>query len=165
MPHSEIPGSQLGTSSSGLIAGSHVLHRLLTPRHPPHALISLITPTSGRCHHPDHDLDQETRTIPTNRDTQVRHLKPNYLGCSTRCYSTYASAYVRQHSLSTYQRSTRPCVAGPVLGAVHLMCCRGAAQSTRHGLDYFGPLVLAATKKGRGQRRDLGVVVTVSAAS
>ncbi len=36
------------TSSPGLIAGFHVLHRLLTPRHPPHALVRLIVPTSGR---------------------------------------------------------------------------------------------------------------------
>lgn len=38
----------LVTSSPELIAGSHVFHRLLTPRHPPHALNSLITPTSNR---------------------------------------------------------------------------------------------------------------------
>ena len=39
----------LVASSPGLIAGSNVLHRLLTPSHPPRALSSLITPTSGRC--------------------------------------------------------------------------------------------------------------------
>jgi hypothetical protein len=38
----------LVTNSPGLIAGSHVFHRLLTPRHPPHALSSLITPTYDR---------------------------------------------------------------------------------------------------------------------
>ena len=38
----------LVASSSGHIAGSHVLHRLLTPSHPPHALCSLITPTEDR---------------------------------------------------------------------------------------------------------------------
>ena len=36
------------TSSSGLIAGSHVLHRLSTPRHPPCALGHLIAPTRSR---------------------------------------------------------------------------------------------------------------------
>ena len=41
-PHSEIPGSKLVCSSPGLIAAYHVLHRLLTPRHPPFALSSLI---------------------------------------------------------------------------------------------------------------------------
>ena len=41
-PHSEIPGSKLVCSSPGLIAAYHVLHRLLTPRHPPSALSSLI---------------------------------------------------------------------------------------------------------------------------
>lgn len=36
------------TNSPGLFAGSHVLHRLLTPRHPPCALCGLIAPTGGR---------------------------------------------------------------------------------------------------------------------
>jgi hypothetical protein len=36
------------TSSPGLIAGSNVLHRLSTPRHPPCALSSLTDPTSTR---------------------------------------------------------------------------------------------------------------------
>ncbi len=36
------------TSSSGLIAGSYVLHRLSTPRHPPFALSDLIMPTRSR---------------------------------------------------------------------------------------------------------------------
>ena len=35
LPHSEIPGSKLACSSPRLIAAGHVLHRLLTPRHPP----------------------------------------------------------------------------------------------------------------------------------
>ena len=41
-PHSDIPGSVLDDSSPRLIAAIHVLHRLLTPRHPPYALSSLI---------------------------------------------------------------------------------------------------------------------------
>ena len=41
LPHSEISGSQLVYSSPKLIAVSHVLLRLLMPRHPPFALSSL----------------------------------------------------------------------------------------------------------------------------
>jgi hypothetical protein len=41
-PHSEIPGSKPACGSPGLIAASHVLHRLLAPRHPPYAL-SILT--------------------------------------------------------------------------------------------------------------------------
>ena len=41
-PHSDIPGSKLAYSSPRLFAVSHVLHRLLSPRHPPYALSSLI---------------------------------------------------------------------------------------------------------------------------
>ena len=38
----------LFASSPRLIAGYHVFHRLLTPRHPPRALSSFITPTYDR---------------------------------------------------------------------------------------------------------------------
>ena len=41
-PHSGIFGSKLDDSSPKLIAAIHALHRLLAPRHPPHALSSLI---------------------------------------------------------------------------------------------------------------------------
>ena len=40
-PHSEIHGSKPITGSPWLIAGYHVLHRLLLPRHPPNALLAL----------------------------------------------------------------------------------------------------------------------------
>ena len=40
-PHSEIHGSTPITGSPWLIAGYHVLHRLLLPRHPPEALLAL----------------------------------------------------------------------------------------------------------------------------
>ena len=39
LPHSEIPGSKVICTYTGLIAAYHVLHRLLEPRHPPFALI------------------------------------------------------------------------------------------------------------------------------
>ena len=41
-PHSGIFGSKLDDSSPKLIAAIHALRRLLTPRHPPYALSSLI---------------------------------------------------------------------------------------------------------------------------
>ena len=40
-PHSEIFGSTLARNSPKHFAACHVLHRLLAPRHPPHALSSL----------------------------------------------------------------------------------------------------------------------------
>ena len=41
-PHSEISGSSVDDTSPELIAAIRVLHRPLAPRHPPHALSSLI---------------------------------------------------------------------------------------------------------------------------
>lgn len=40
-PHSEILGSKPIPGSPKLIAGYHVFHRLLLPRHPPNALLAL----------------------------------------------------------------------------------------------------------------------------
>ena len=42
-PHSEICGSVDICSSPQLIAAYHVFHRLLVPRHPPYALLSLTS--------------------------------------------------------------------------------------------------------------------------
>ena len=42
LPHSETSGSTVDDTSPELIAAIRVLHRPLTPRHPPHALSSLI---------------------------------------------------------------------------------------------------------------------------
>ena len=42
-PIRKSPGQSLFSSSPKLIAACHVLHRLLTPRHPPFALSSLTT--------------------------------------------------------------------------------------------------------------------------
>jgi hypothetical protein len=44
LPHSDISGSKPACGSPELIAACHVLHRLLAPRHSPHALSSLTTP-------------------------------------------------------------------------------------------------------------------------
>src|SRR5205807_7150217 len=44
LPHSEIPGSTIARISPGLFAACHVLHRLSVPRHPPDALVMLLTP-------------------------------------------------------------------------------------------------------------------------
>ena len=40
-PHSEITGSKDALASPVLIAECHVFHRLLPPRHPPDALLTL----------------------------------------------------------------------------------------------------------------------------
>ena len=43
LPHSDIHGSKPARGSPWLFAACHVLHRLLVPRHPPNALLSLKT--------------------------------------------------------------------------------------------------------------------------
>jgi hypothetical protein len=47
LPHSDIHGSTPARGSPWLFAACHVLHRLLVPRHPPNALLSLETLAPG----------------------------------------------------------------------------------------------------------------------
>ena len=60
------------TSSPGLIAGSNVLHRLSTPRHPPCALGSLTDPTSTRSRRNRTEVGLfQFRGAPGQEDTRV----------------------------------------------------------------------------------------------
>jgi hypothetical protein len=58
-------------SSLGLIAGFHVLHRLLTPRHPPHALSCLIISTLRRHHPSRNDITVTTRRSSASADASA----------------------------------------------------------------------------------------------
>ena len=49
-PHSDIRGSTIARISPRLFAACHVLHRLLAPRHPPNALVSLTIQAPQRPH-------------------------------------------------------------------------------------------------------------------
>jgi hypothetical protein len=60
-PHSEISGSKLVCSSPKLIAAYHVLHRLLVPRHSPHALSSLTIKTLDSTARPAKVVQQKSR--------------------------------------------------------------------------------------------------------
>ena len=70
MPHSDIHGSKPARGSPWLFAACHVLHRLLTPRHPPDALKALDPPEIGsRSRSPDNSLSD-------NKDQQERLSRP-----------------------------------------------------------------------------------------
>ncbi len=60
LPHSEIPGSTIARISPGLFAACHVLHRLSVPRHPPDALLMLLTP------HPTANITDQTHGVWSN---------------------------------------------------------------------------------------------------
>ena len=66
LPHSEIGGSGPITGFPPLIAGYHVLHRLLLPRHPPNALIAL-------------DLIQKEPDVICSRRKQIPHDRQGLL--------------------------------------------------------------------------------------
>ena len=63
LPHSDICGSTIARISPQLFAACHVLHRLLAPRHPPNALVSLAIPTPAA-----RTQDQTAPRAPTCQD-------------------------------------------------------------------------------------------------
>ena len=90
-PHSEISGSRVVCTSPELIAAYHVLHRHLTPRHPPSALSSLteqkvldhstftLRPRAQRYRHPGMQLskiDVAGLVPPGFSGVSVRHRRP-----------------------------------------------------------------------------------------
>ena len=88
----------LVASSPGLIAGSNVLHRLLTPSHSPHALSSLITPTEDRpMANPAFGLYK-----PNAVAAGAAH---NRLQAPQCCSSFQCPLHARQLNLSTCQRA------------------------------------------------------------
>jgi hypothetical protein len=80
-PHSDIRGSTIARISPRLFAACHVLHRLLAPRHPPNALVSL-TIQSPQCPHavPNRaqtsSAEQQALRLPTTLHSQI-HLSKN----------------------------------------------------------------------------------------
>src|ERR1043165_6255096 len=80
-PHSEICGSQPICGSPQLIAAYHVLHRLLTPRHPPCALSSLT--------------EQLVLDVSPYRSSSIQFSKiaknPRGQRCTSRCEFSYVS--------------------------------------------------------------------------
>ena len=95
-PHSDIRGSTIARISPRLFAACHVLHRLLAPRHPPNALITLHIATSppARRTKPRPNMQAHCNTkrsthaihsiLPTNPSSLVKEQNP---GSALRCQS------------------------------------------------------------------------------
>ena len=80
------------TNSPGLIAGSHVFHRLSTPRHPPYALIDLVTPTRTRPNRRTCGLNRPESLKPERRHEHPSpvHAPVRRPACGSRLYWTFS---------------------------------------------------------------------------
>jgi len=65
LPHSDTAGSKFARNSPALFAACHVLHRLSMPRHPPNALITLVS-----------------LSTPVMRSQQRKASRPNAKDCN-----------------------------------------------------------------------------------
>src|SRR3954447_16954907 len=84
-PHSDIRGSTIARISPRLFAACHVLHRLLAPRHPPNALVTLTIqpPTPARSTKPRHKrkrANSKPYAHSHNTHTSQIHLSMNNPG-------------------------------------------------------------------------------------
>lgn len=68
------PDQRSVANSPGLIAGSHVLHRLSMPRHPPCALSSLPTQTPHTTQQHLRPTEVETNSAEARSGTYVKHI-------------------------------------------------------------------------------------------
>ena len=109
MPHSDIHGSKPARGSPWLFAACHVLHRLLVPRHPPNALLSLnICRHAPRrtCHPPCTETilscSRQSRQLSVVTDNRDR--TPN-ADAKNRSCTRIISLSTQHSSLNTLPRS------------------------------------------------------------
>ena len=67
LPHSDTAGSKFARNSPALFAACHVLHRLSMPRHPPNALITLVSLSTPAMH----SQQRKARTMPKHWPTRL----------------------------------------------------------------------------------------------
>jgi hypothetical protein len=158
-PHSEIRGSTIARISPQLIAACHVLHRLLAPRHPPNALIALISNTHA------HTQDQAPRkccAVPNKCSaTTTSHLFTTHPSKSAAHAASPPRHIVTNHSDSPVKHHHHPAqtLLGSVAGQRNLSCrgtcapLQGTAIS-RSTLEDISNTTL--TKYGDGRYRTDG---------
>ena len=131
--HSEIHESKLASSSSWLIAGTHVLHRLLMPRHPPHALCSLTSVLSRTLRSPTFCGWSEPSFLSSPRSshgfTFHNHLSSDCDSCATLAQSPEGPFRLRRGHLffsSLFRMRSHPenwrAKCGTTLVRVGLIC-------------------------------------------
>ena len=105
LPHSDIHGSKPARGSPWLFAACHVLHRLLVPRHPPNALITLdilSMPSQGMTPNPSRTGAIHT-TISGSSESRLRPTaSDNHTINPFACMRPYATGTLTQH----YTRGT-----------------------------------------------------------
>src|SRR5215212_8122417 len=84
---------RLVSISPGLIAAAHVLHRLLAPRHPPCALVLLISKNTLCCRYGVFKVHAEP-------------MRPPYARRTTRCAGLAGTGTVSQNSTACVESSS-----------------------------------------------------------
>jgi hypothetical protein len=93
-PHSDISGSTPACDSPKLFAANHVLHRLLTPRHSPCALSSLVTNLKIDWHHATFSV-------------AIRRLQGRVISESLVDLPLTLDCFVRNRSCNRFERCTQ----------------------------------------------------------
>ena len=99
---------RLVSTSPGLIAAAHVLHRLLAPRHPPYALVLLIV--KNTCLFPLWSFQGARRPVPARRSARMDGLsKLNSVRCKseTQAKPVPPPLSASQAKLTTKRRGRR----------------------------------------------------------
>ena len=105
LPHSDIHGSKPARGSPWLFAACHVLHRLLVPRHPPNALLTL------------HTSRQPSVSSLQKRPSNISRRQAE---ASQPCTETIAETpALLRHSATQTPLNTAAASGGTILGRTH----------------------------------------------
>jgi hypothetical protein len=115
-PHSDISGSMPACGSPELFAACHVLHRLLAPRHPPHALGSLtikltqhVAPAlASNCVSSRKKGGASGEKVRLSYKNPLRSIRANMRFCAHFCPSTRRVSMAHIASLFSCQRAMLP---------------------------------------------------------
>ena len=151
-------------SSPGLIAACHVLHRLITPRHPPCTLSSLITfitdpkhRVRDKCPPPRADLRSQARFKPPSAQTAAQHVSVLRADLSVNLAACCPYAIVKEPRTSR-RRSYRPRRV-MIRSSVEPGTCTPAASATQaffaraanFSLEWSAPPSRPARRPGPGR--------------
>ena len=113
LPHSDIRGSTIARISPRLFAACHVLHRLLAPRHPPDALLTLITPHIHRPRAgPSRTPEPQPKASSAPSQSTSTHAQPHNVQSGQQIYQpththteTHTPQQPRHHSTAATARA------------------------------------------------------------
>ena len=130
LPHSDIRGSTIARISPRLFAACHVLHRLLAPRHPPNALVSLTIKTPIRPHAVPNRA--QTSSVQDSKPYAHSHSTQPFPDSPVKDLPARARSKTRRHLRRFWKHASLEARRPRDTSIGFNNACRGSAATCRH---------------------------------